>query len=84
MVCQEFINQYQEEIRDELPYTEFMKGLEEPKVYYKNEVGFLTIIVQPLWESVNMWLHPNIDHCLGNIQVNTEAYQKHLYELQNN
>ncbi|CAG9322816.1 unnamed protein product [Blepharisma stoltei] len=82
LVCEEFSRQYEEEIKLDLPATEFMKGLDEPKLYYKNEIGFLTIIVKPLWECLNLWLHPRIDHCLNNLADNIKFYQKKFEELQ--
>lgn len=54
LVCEEFTHQYTEELQSGLPTHEFMKGLDEPKAYYKNEVGFLTVIVKPLWECLNL------------------------------
>lgn len=35
-----------------LPQTPFYKGLDNPKNMAKNEIGFLKVIVKPLWEII--------------------------------
>ena len=32
-----------------LPQTPFLKNLDDPKIFAKNETGFLKVIVLPLW-----------------------------------
>lgn len=80
LVCQEFSDQYKEEVKLGLPITEFMKNLEMPKVYYANEVGFLSFVVKPLWECVNLFLSPHIDVLVHRLGVNIETMKCKLEE----
>jgi hypothetical protein len=48
-VNQEFSAQVAEEEALGLPVSEFMKGAEIPRIYYKNELGFNKFVVRPLW-----------------------------------
>lgn len=75
LVCEEFSYQYSQEIANNLPPTEFMKGLNNPQSYYKNEVGFLSIIVKPLWECFKLWASSSIDECMTNLNTNLDSYQ---------
>lgn len=75
LVCEEFSNQYTQEIANNLPPTEFMKGLSNPSSYYKNEIGFLSIIVKPLWECFTLWASSSIDECMNNLNENIRHYQ---------
>ena len=81
LVCIEFSNQYEEEVRRGLPPTEFMKGLDEPVAYYKNEIGFLTVVIKPLWECLNLWLSPT-DDLLEQLNKNTQEYKDRLAAIQ--
>lgn len=70
----------QDEISLGLPTTEFMVGLQDPARFYRNEVGFLTVIVKPLWDTLSLWLSPRIDVLLGNLSENLRRYQELLDE----
>lgn len=83
LVCEEFSNQYNQEIKNGLVATEFMKGLGDPKSYYKNEVGFLSVIVKPLWECYKLWIEDETQEYLDNLHNNLSVYQKKLQELSN-
>lgn len=76
LVCQEFSDQYQEEMKLGVPLTSFMKDLDKPKVYYGNEIGFLTYVVKPLWECCQIFLSPDIDKLVENINHNIEIMKK--------
>ena len=80
LVCQEFSDQYHEEVKLKLPITEFMKDLDRPKVYYANEVGFLSFVVKPLWECVNIFFAPHIDLLIERLQVNIDTMKTKLEE----
>jgi hypothetical protein len=63
-VNEEFTNQVREEEELGLPVSEFMKGAEIPKIYYKNEIGFNKFVVRPLWVAFESWLNPHITFML--------------------
>lgn len=77
-VCQEFTAQYSEERDRGLPPTEFMKDLDRPTTYYKNEIGFLVYVVKPLWDCANIWLKPSLDKCFENIYSNIQTMKQLL------
>lgn len=76
LVSQEFTDQYNEEVKLDLPITTFFKDLDKPVVYYSNEIGFLGYIVKPLWECLQMFLSPDIDKLLRNLDENIEIMKK--------
>ncbi|CAG9313389.1 unnamed protein product [Blepharisma stoltei] len=77
-VCEEFSEQYKEEVALGLTPTGFMKDLDKPKVYYSNEINFMKFVVKPLWECLNLWLKPNLGNFLQNIEKNIEEMQARL------
>jgi hypothetical protein len=77
-VCQEFTAQYNEERERGLPLTEFMKDLDKPVTYYKNEIGFLVYVIKPLWDCANIWLKPSIDKSFENLENNIKALRELL------
>ena len=81
LVCEEFSNQYSSEIKNNIVPTDFMKGLNDAKSYYINEVGFLTVIVKPLWECLSLWMTTEIEEYLKNLADNLATYQKRLQKL---
>lgn len=80
LVCQEFSDQHLEEIAKNLPITEFMKDLDNPKVYYANEIGFLNYVVRPLWSCVNNLLKPDTEFLVETLEINIEIMKKKLEE----
>mmetsp|Transcript_15789 Transcript_15789/g.28859 ORF Transcript_15789/g.28859 Transcript_15789/m.28859 type:complete len:1653 (-) Transcript_15789:44-5002(-) len=81
LVCQEFSAQHREEVELGLPITEFMKDLEKPTVYYKNEINFLTFVILPLWKCSEGWLGSSILHCVENVEANIRIMQHKLQEI---
>jgi hypothetical protein len=77
-VNEEFSNQVREEEELGLPVSEFMKGAEIPKVYYKNEIGFNKFVVRPLWVCFESWLKPHITFMLEQIDDNLERFADEL------
>lgn len=81
LVCQEFTAQHLEEVELGLPITEFMKDLDKPAVYYKNEINFLNFVILPLWKCSVGWLGTSVTHCVENIEANMSIMQSKLQEL---
>lgn len=80
LVCQEFIDQYNQEVKLGLPITQFMKDLDKPRVYYANEVGFLNFVVKPLWECVHMFASPSTNIVLEGLNANITTMKGKLEE----
>lgn len=80
LVCQEFTDQFHEEVKLGLPITEFMKDLDRPRIYYANEIGFLSFVVKPLWDCVYLYLKPNIDPVIAKLAENISTMKKKLEE----
>lgn len=55
LVAEEFSNQYNLEVKQELPVTPYFKDLHVPLNFYKSEVGFLNFIVKPLFQSLQQY-----------------------------
>lgn len=80
LVCQEFADQNKEETEKGMPITEFMKDLQNPKVYYTNEIGFLNFVVRPLWECAHNLLKSNVVMLVENLDKNIETMKLKLEE----
>lgn len=81
-VCAEYSRQYKEELSLGLTPTAFMKDLDVPKVYYKNELSFLSVVAKPLWKCLELWLNSSIQESLENLEYNIAYYQERLKELE--
>ena len=77
-VNQEFTGQVEDEKRLGLPVTEFMQGLDDPKVYFKNELGFNKFVVLPLWVCIDKWLNPHIKIAMDNLEYNVSRFQEEV------
>lgn len=75
-LAQEFEAQVAEEEDLQLPVTTFMQDLQKPSVFLKNEVGFYSVIVRPLWECLGMWLTPGTDLALAQLSDNIAKLKK--------
>lgn len=75
LLRQEHIAQSKEEITLGLAVTPFIKDLEDVRAFYKNEVSFTTVIVQPLWECVHAGLQPYTAPQLKALHTNIAAYR---------
>lgn len=42
----------------------------------KNEIGFLTYVILPLWDAINVFDNKNLNECVSNIKGNIEEYKK--------
>lgn len=59
-----------------IPVTPFFKNLDVPAVMAKNEIGFLSYVVLPLWVSLDRFVEGDLDECISNIKGNIEQYKK--------
>lgn len=75
-LANEFLGQVREEEDLHLPITPFMRGLDRPLVFIKNEISFYSAIVKPLWECMSLWLAPNLNDVLGNLNQNIERLKE--------
>lgn len=55
-ISAEFHNQVQEEEKRGMPVTQFMTGLEKEVMVCKQEIGFISFVVKPLWDATNTLL----------------------------
>ena len=78
LLRQEMISQSKEETTLGLPVTPFMRDLEDSRSFYKNEISFTTVIVQPLWECVNLGLQPYTLQQMKNLSENIQSYKEQL------
>lgn len=53
-----------------------MKDLDKPLNYYRNEVNFLDMVIEPLWKCVNMWLQPSLDNQMDQLESNFQEYKR--------
>jgi hypothetical protein len=53
-----------------------MKDLDRNDIMAKAEMGFIKVIVQPLWTVVNNFLNKDFDDALKNILKNGENWEK--------
>ena len=81
LVRNEFTAQVAEEKQLGLPVTTFLDGLEDQRTYFKNEIGFVSVVVKPIWECICTWLSPSLDDLMTNLQTNVKMYQENLDSL---
>jgi hypothetical protein len=53
-----------------------MKDLDKMNVMAKCEMGFLKVIVQPLWSLINNFLENKIEECVLNLNNNIIEWEK--------
>ena len=58
-----------------LPQTPFLKNLDDPKIFAKNETGFLKVIVLPLWQILNQISHGDFENEVHNLQSSIHTYE---------
>ena len=59
-----------------------MLGLEQPRVFFKNEMGFNSYVVKPLWTCLNKWLYPHINFAMENLENNIQIFTEEFEKLQ--
>ena len=72
----EFSNQYREEGLQGIPQTPFMKDLDDEGILAKNEIGFLKVIVRPLYKNMVDFspAEERVKKILGNIDETILMY----------
>jgi len=63
-ISQEFINQYQMEVKANLPPTQMWANLNSRAGLYKSQVGFIDFMVAPLWKTL-LSMFPNLQRVGG-------------------
>lgn len=74
-VNQEFTAQFQLETKLGLPTTPYFKDLDNPIVFAKNEIGFLKVIVLPLWEVINKFTDDSYEQHVRNMKHSIAQYE---------
>lgn len=68
-----------------IPVTPFMKGLDNLVNIAKQEIGFLKVIIRPLWVEVNNFMENTLKECIDNVDDNKIRWEALLeQELKQN
>ena len=59
-----------------LPITPFMKGLDNLANIAKQEIGFIKVIIRPLWNEVNNFMENSLKECVELIDDNQKKQEK--------
>lgn len=60
LINEEFIQQFNEELDKQIPITSFYKGLDYLHYFAKNEIGFISFIVLPLYKLVDEFVEDGL------------------------
>lgn len=77
-INQEFTNQVKHEKDIGLPPTVYMIDLDNPAIMAKQEMQFIKVIQQPLWEKVNIFLEDKLSEAYQNCGRNIKEWEKIL------
>lgn len=66
-----------------LPQTPYMKDLDQIGIMAKAEMGFIKMIVQPLWSLVNIFLDHELEEIIKNLNTNASCWEKIYLESSN-
>lgn len=66
-----------------LPQTAYMKDLDQIGVMAKAEMGFIKMIVNPLWSLINMFLDNELESLITNLNKNAEKWEQIYLENTN-
>ena len=69
-----------EEEKFGLPLTPFMKGLDNLANIAKQEIGFIKVIIRPLWVEVNNFMENTLKECVENVDENKSRWEGLLEE----
>lgn len=58
--------------------TPHFKNLTDAKTYLKSEVGFIDVIIAPMFEAANSFMKQSLDDIMGHLKERREGYQKKL------
>ncbi|CAD8211408.1 unnamed protein product [Paramecium octaurelia] len=85
-INQEYRAQYAEEGKKGYPQQPFMKDLDKLHVMSKNEIGFIKVIVRPLYHQLNLFGKGAFQECMDNLDETIfeweKVYQQELKALQ--
>lgn len=87
LVTREFIeqvvlsNQNLDEKNLGIPQTPHFKNLTDPKTYLKSEVGFIDVIIAPMFEAANEFMKHSLDDIMSHLKERREGYEKKLEEF---
>ena len=56
--------------------TPYYLNLEKEEVFYKAEAGFISFIVFPLWELLDLYLEGEIEEQVSSITKTKERYER--------
>lgn len=60
-----------------------MKDLDQIGVMAKAEMGFIKMIVTPLWSLINLFLNNELESCILNLNMNAQKWEKIYLENSN-
>lgn len=63
-----------------IPVTLFMKGLDNLTNIAKQEIGFIKVIIRPLWFEVNNFMENTLKECVDNVDDNRNRWEAILEE----
>lgn len=66
-----------------MPQTAYMKDLDQIGVMAKAEMGFIKMIVSPLWSLINMFLDNELENLIVNLNKNAEKWEQIYLENTN-
>ncbi|CAD8199220.1 unnamed protein product [Paramecium octaurelia] len=85
-INQEYRAQYEDEGKKGYPQQPFMKDLDKLHVMSKNEMGFIKVIVRPLYHQMNVFGKGAFQICVNNLDETIlewdKLYQKGIQELE--
>ena len=56
-----------------------MKGLDNLANIAKQEIGFIKVIIRPLWAEINTFMENSLKECLDHVDANKNKWEK-VYE----
>lgn len=74
-VNQEFLNQTVDEERLGIPVTAYMKELEKENMRARSEIGFIKIILRPLWTTLNSFFDGRFEEQMKTIEQNLKRWE---------
>ena len=76
--------QYNEEKQLGIPESAHFKNLTDPQGYLSSEIGFIDVILAPLFEAANEFMKKDLSDIMENLKETRETYQSRLDELKLN
>lgn len=81
-VTSEFIAQAVSEEELGLPVSQFMKGLNDNSIRFKNHLNFIDFVMTPLWTTVAAALPP-MKQCVQQLHLNRKIYAERIVKIPN-